>query len=87
MKRKETIKKRMEMVQQKSFEVDVINKFRGKSLEDARGFKADKDEDFVPGGLIHPGNVIKMHWDILVTALLLFSCIATPVQIALWEDL
>ena len=28
-----------------------------------------------------------MHWDILVTVILIYSCIASPAQIALWEEL
>ena len=47
------------------------------------------DEDRLPPDvcLISPGNVYKLNWDVLVTALLLYSCIATPAQIALWTDL
>ena len=37
--------------------------------------------------LIEPSNTFKLHWDVLMTVILLYSCIATPVQIALWEEL
>ena len=40
----------------------------------------ETDEDELPDDvcLIAPGNVYKLNWDVLVTALLLYSCIATP---------
>ena len=37
--------------------------------------------------LIQPTNAYKINWDMLVTIVLLYSCIATPVQIALYEEL
>ena len=37
--------------------------------------------------LISPQNVYKLHWDILITIVLLYSCVSTPVQIALYENL
>ena len=37
--------------------------------------------------LINPGNTWKLNWDMLITVILLYSCIATPVQIALYEEL
>ena len=49
-----------------------------KSFNKVRGFNSDDDANF-PDFLIHPANSFKMHWDILMTGLLLFSCIATPV--------
>ena len=34
-----------------------------------------------------PDNDWKLNWDSFVTGLLLFSCLSTPVQIALYVDL
>ena len=75
----------MALVRQKSLEVEKLTKF---SIEETRGFRGDDyDNENLPNCLIHPANIIKMHWDILMCGVLLFSCIATPVQIALWDDL
>ena len=37
--------------------------------------------------LIDPTNDMKINWDIFITAVLLFSCIVTPVQIAVFDEL
>lgn len=37
--------------------------------------------------LIMPDNDYKLNWDSLITAVLLFSCLATPVQIALFDEI
>lgn len=37
--------------------------------------------------LISPSNEYKLHWHVLVIALLLYSCIVIPVQIALYDEL
>lgn len=49
--------------------------------------KVVDEEDLVCAKcLIPPNNSCKLHWDMLVTALLLYSCFATPAQIALWDE-
>ena len=37
--------------------------------------------------MILPSNSIKLNWDMIVTIVLLYSCISTPAQIALYETL
>ena len=37
--------------------------------------------------LIYPENPIYTYWDLLMTILLVFSCLVTPVQIALFENM
>ena len=37
--------------------------------------------------MILPSNSFKLNWDMIVTIVLLYSCISTPTQIALYETL
>ena len=37
--------------------------------------------------MILPSNSFKLNWDMFVTVVLLYSCISTPAQIALYEEL
>lgn len=37
--------------------------------------------------MILPSNSFKLNWDMIVTIVLLYSCISTPAQIALYETL
>jgi hypothetical protein len=34
--------------------------------------------------IISPDNMVKLYWDVFMTIILLYSCISTPAQIALY---
>ena len=44
-----------------------------------------KDNDFQSSWLISPTNVFKLNWDMLMGFVLLYSCLATPVELALFD--
>lgn len=57
-------------------------------LKTVAGKKVDDDEEEIRNKcIIDPTNSFKLNWDVFVTILLMYSCIATPVQIALWDEL
>ena len=37
--------------------------------------------------MIYPTNEYKIYWDVFITTLLLFSCILTPMHLALYNEL
>ena len=39
----------------------------------------EKNQRATGSYLIHPTNIYKLNWDILVTIVLLYSCVSTPV--------